>query len=129
MVASHFNRDEAFTRNIGLLTIEEQERLRDFTIAIPGMGGVGGANLISLVRQGFEKFRIADLDVYELKNFNRQYGARIDTLDKEIQSLEVRMVGQFAKRSEVASMFTQLHQDIRDLRTAVDRLTAKLGGS
>ena len=64
MVASHFNRDEAFTRNIGLLTIEEQERLRDFTIAIPGMGGVGGANLISLVRQGFEIFKIADLVVY-----------------------------------------------------------------
>jgi len=83
MTTSHFDRGEAFTRNIGLVTIEEQERLRDFTIAIPGMGGVGGANLISLVRQGFEKFKIADLDVYELKNFNRQYGARTDTLGKE----------------------------------------------
>lgn len=74
---------EAFSRNIGLLTPEEQARLRSFTIAIPGMGGVGGAHLISLVRQGFERFKIADLDRFELKNFNRQYGARLDTLEQE----------------------------------------------
>ena len=75
-----FSYDEAFSRNIGLLTTEEQLRLRDFVIAIPGMGGVGGAHLIALVRQGFEKFKIADFDVYEVKNFNRQYGARMETL-------------------------------------------------
>ena len=34
------------------------------------------------MRQGFERFKIADLDNYELKNFNRQYGARIDTINK-----------------------------------------------
>lgn len=81
--AQEFNYQEAFSRNIGLLTREEQEKLRDFTVAIPGMGGVGGSHLISFVRQGFEKFKIADLDTYELKNFNRQYGARIDTLGRK----------------------------------------------
>ncbi|MFZ2253351.1 MAG: ThiF family adenylyltransferase [Minisyncoccia bacterium] len=80
--SSQFNYDEAFSRNIGLLTLEEQQKLRNFTIAIPGMGGVGGAHFISLVRQGFEKFKIADFDVFELKNFNRQYGSRMDTLQK-----------------------------------------------
>lgn len=78
-----FNYKEAFSRNIGLLTEEEQERLKTFTVAIPGMGGVGGTYLISLVRQGFEKFKIADLDSFELKNFNRQYGARLDTIGRE----------------------------------------------
>jgi molybdopterin/thiamine biosynthesis adenylyltransferase len=77
-----FDYDEAFSRNIGLLSQQEQSLLRTYTIAIPGMGGVGGIHLISLVRQGFERFKIADLDVYELKNFNRQYGARLDTLDQ-----------------------------------------------
>jgi molybdopterin/thiamine biosynthesis adenylyltransferase len=75
-----FDYTEAFCRNIGLLTEEEQKQLRTFTIAIPGMGGVGGAHLVSLVRQGFEKFKIADLDTFELKNMNRQYGACMDTL-------------------------------------------------
>ena len=78
-----FEYSEAFSRNIGLLTVEEQAKLREFTIAIPGLGGVGGAHLISLVRQGFERFKIADLDTYELKNFNRQYGARTDTIGRD----------------------------------------------
>ncbi len=33
--------DEAFSRNIGLFTKSEQERLKHSKIAIPGMGGVG----------------------------------------------------------------------------------------
>ena len=78
-----FQYAEAFRRNIGLLTEEEQEKLRTYTIAIPGMGGVGGVHLISLILKGFEKFKIADLDVFELKNFNRQYGARLDTIDRK----------------------------------------------
>lgn len=82
MTDMHFDYHEAFSRNLGLLTEAEQEQLRSFTIAIPGLGGVGGVHLISLIRQGFEKFKIADLDVYELKNFNRQFGARLDTLGR-----------------------------------------------
>lgn len=77
-----FSYEDAFSRNQGLITPEEQERIRHFTVAIPGMGGVGGAHLISCVRQGFEKFKIADFDTYELKNFNRQYGARLDTIGR-----------------------------------------------
>lgn len=79
---SSFDYTEAFCRNIGLVTDEEQQQLRTFTVAIPGMGGVGGAHLISLVRQGFEKFKIADLDTFELKNTNRQYGACMETFDQ-----------------------------------------------
>lgn len=75
-----FDYGEAFQRNIGLLTEEEQKRLKTFTIAIPGMGGVGSAHLISLVRQGFTRFKIADPDSYEIKNFNRQYGADLKTV-------------------------------------------------
>lgn len=78
-----FSYPEAFQRNIGLLTEAEQETLRRKRIAIPGMGGVGGIHLISLVRQGFEKFRIADPDVFELKNFNRQIGANMNTLGRK----------------------------------------------
>jgi molybdopterin/thiamine biosynthesis adenylyltransferase len=78
----NFNYKEAFQRNIGLLTEEEQEKISRFTIAIPGMGAVGGAHAIALVRQGFQHFKIADLDVYELKNFNRQYGAKMANIGR-----------------------------------------------
>lgn len=77
-----FEYNVAFSRNIGLLTEEEQVKVRAAKIAIPGMGGGGGSNFIALVRQGFERFNISDMDVYELKNFNRQYGARLDTIGR-----------------------------------------------
>lgn len=68
---------EAFSRNIGLLTLQEQETLKNARVAIPGMGGVGGAHLIAMVRSGVGNFNIADFDVFEPVNVNRQYGATL----------------------------------------------------
>lgn len=73
---------EAFSRHEGLLTAEEQEKLRNSRVAIIGMGGVGGGHLITLTRLGIGAFTIADPDVYELANFNRQYGANVETLGR-----------------------------------------------
>ena len=73
-MASGFSYADAFDRNIGWFTPDEQQRLRGKTIAIAGMGGVGGVHLLTLVRLGIANFRIADLDSFELANFNRQVG-------------------------------------------------------
>jgi len=73
---------QAFSRNIGLFSEIEQDKLKSFRVGIVGAGGVGGAHLINLVRLGIGKFSIADMDVYELVNIQRQYGAHIDTLGK-----------------------------------------------
>ncbi|MBE9569708.1 MAG: ThiF family adenylyltransferase, partial [Proteobacteria bacterium] len=75
-------RDEAFSRNIGLLSKEEQDLLADTRVAIPGMGGVGGLHLITLTRTGVGKFNLADFDIFEPVNVNRQYGARIPDFGK-----------------------------------------------
>lgn len=77
-----FDYATAFSRNIGWLTEAEQESLRSKRIAIAGMGGVGGFHLLTLARLGVEKFNIADLDSFELANFNRQAGAAMSTLDR-----------------------------------------------
>lgn len=69
----------AFSRNIGLLTESEQKKLRQSRIAIPGMGGVGGIHLITMVRSGIGKFNISDFDIFEPVNANRQYGANTST--------------------------------------------------
>lgn len=68
---------EAFSRNIGLLSPSEQEILAKTRIAIPGMGGVGGAHLITMVRTGIARFNLADFDKFEPANINRQFGARV----------------------------------------------------
>ncbi len=76
-----FNYQEAFSRNIGWITEQEQQLLRTKKIAIAGLGGVGGSHLITLTRLGVGKFNISDLDVFELANFNRQAGASVSHLN------------------------------------------------
>lgn len=72
--------ESAFKRNIGLISSDEQKIIRTKRVAIPGMGGVGGVHLITLLRMGFEKFSIADFDKFEIHNFNRQYGAELGSI-------------------------------------------------
>ena len=74
-----FSYGQAFSRNIGWVTREEQQTLRRKTVAIAGMGGVGGSHLLTLTRLGVGRFHIADLDTFELANFNRQAGAMLST--------------------------------------------------
>ena len=67
---------EAFNRNLGFLSLEEQTRLKNACIAIAGLGGTGGAQVHALSRMGIARFHLARLpDTFELANFNRQSGA------------------------------------------------------
>lgn len=77
-----FDYNTAFSRNIGWITESEQSVLKNKRIAIAGLGGVGGAHLITLTRLGVGNFNISDLDVFELANFNRQAGASISHLNR-----------------------------------------------
>lgn len=81
-MTSAFKYDEAFSRNIGWVTEEEQLSLRRKRVAIAGMGGVGGVHLLTLVRLGICAFHIADFDVFELANFNRQAGATMSSVGR-----------------------------------------------
>ena len=46
------------------------------------MGGVGGIHAVTLARFGFSRFKISDMDVFEVGNFNRQTGAAMSTVGK-----------------------------------------------
>lgn len=77
-----FDSGRAFVRNLGWVTPDEQALLRGRRVAIAGLGGVGGSHLVTLARLGIGKFHIADLDVFEIENVNRQYGAKVSTLGR-----------------------------------------------
>ena len=70
-----FDYDRAFSRNFGWVTRAEQQQLRKSRIAIAGLGGVGGAHLLTLARLGIANFNIADFDDFDVHNLNRQAGA------------------------------------------------------
>ena len=70
-----FDYDRAFSRNIGWVTQIEQAKLKKSRIAIAGLGGVGGAHLLTLTRLGISHFNLADFDDFDVHNLNRQAGA------------------------------------------------------
>jgi molybdopterin/thiamine biosynthesis adenylyltransferase len=81
-VFSGFDYRNAFSRNIGWLTEAEQLALRTKRVAVAGLGGVGGAHVLTLARLGIGAFHLADFDTFALANFNRQAGAMVSTLDR-----------------------------------------------
>lgn len=91
-MSGHFNYSQAFSRNIGWVTREEQALLRTKRIAIAGLGGVGGVHLLTLARLGVERFTLAEFDTFDLVNFNRQVGATMSVLGQPKLDVLVRMV-------------------------------------
>jgi molybdopterin/thiamine biosynthesis adenylyltransferase len=71
---------KSFQRNIGLISEDAQARLAQSCVAVAGAGGVGGLHLLALARMGVGRFHIADFDQFEVSNFNRQFGASVDTI-------------------------------------------------
>ena len=78
-----FDYQKAFSRNIGWVTEEEQQILKNKKVAIAGAGGVGGIHLVTLARLGISNFNISDFDDFEVHNFNRQSGAFMSTLGQQ----------------------------------------------
>lgn len=77
-----FDYERAFSRNIGWVTLEEQAKLRQARVGIAGLGGVGGAHLLTLARLGLTKFHISDFDDFDIHNLNRQAGAFMPFMGK-----------------------------------------------
>lgn len=94
---------EAFSRNIGWVTREEQATLRNKRIAIAGLGGVGGVHLLTLARMGIGKFSLAEFDEFGLHNFNRQIGARMSTLGRPKLDVLVEMALDINPELEIRS--------------------------
>lgn len=86
-----FRYEHAFARNIGWITPDEQQILRNKRVAIAGIGGVGGVHLLTLTRLGISKFNIADFDSFDIPNFNRQVGAMMSTVGQPKAEVLERM--------------------------------------
>ena len=82
MIKNVFSYEEFTTRNIGFVTAEEQNTLREATAFICGTGGMGGACIFALARAGVGNFILADIDEFEISNMNRQAFAFLQTMDK-----------------------------------------------
>ncbi len=63
---------EQIQRNIGIISLEEQEKIRTTHVAILGVGGMGSRIAEILVRSGCERITIVDRDTYSITNLSTQ---------------------------------------------------------
>jgi molybdopterin/thiamine biosynthesis adenylyltransferase/nitroreductase len=119
--------EEAFARNIGFLTLAEQERLHRAAVALPGLGGVGGAHLVTLARTGIGRFHLADFDRFEAANVNRQHGARVTTFGRpklDVMRQELHAINPYAQARSFPEGVTPENIDtfLEDVDVLVDSI-------
>ncbi len=61
-----------YLRNLGTVGLEGQSKLLRSTVAVVGLGGLGGYVTEALARMGVGRLILIDGDVFEEHNFNRQ---------------------------------------------------------
>jgi len=76
------------SRNIGLVSLEEQEKIRNTSVAIFGVGGLGGSLAEELTRTGCEHISICDNGKFELSNLNRQLCLKEDLGKYKVDVIE-----------------------------------------
>lgn len=72
-----------YCRTQFLLGKEGMERLRKSTVAVFGLGGVGGYVAEALARSGVGKLELVDHDVFSITNLNRQILATRDVVGQD----------------------------------------------
>ena len=72
--------EERYIRNLGALTEGECLRLREKKVFVAGCGGLGGHIIDMLLRVGVGAMTVADGDVFEQSNLNRQLLSGMDVL-------------------------------------------------
>ncbi|MGI5310465.1 ThiF family adenylyltransferase [Rheinheimera sp. WS51] len=121
MTQASFDYFNAFSRNIGWLTLAEQALLATKKVAIAGCGGVGGAHAVTLARLGVGRFHLSDFDNFEIENFNRQAGAKISTVGESKLDTVVKMVLDINPNAEITTFAQGITEhNIDDFLAGVD---------
>lgn len=85
--------NEKFIRTEMLLGSESMEILKNSTVAVFGVGGVGGFTVEALGRSGVGKLIIVDYDTVSESNINRQIIATVDTIGRsKVEVLKERLL-------------------------------------
>lgn len=82
--------DLRYIRNNIHITEDEQQRIKEFSVLIGGCG-IGSYIAECLLRMGFENLTIADGDIVELSNLNRQNYTNKDIGVKKVIALQDRL--------------------------------------
>ena len=71
--------EHQFTRIEYLFEENQLNSIKEATVCVVGLGGVGSQALLTLARTGVSKFVICDFDIINITNCNRQIIANLKT--------------------------------------------------
>lgn len=103
--------DTRFSRNLGFISEAEQQRLIDSTVAIAGAGGDGGALAIQLARIGVGNIKLADPELFEEENINRQARATASTINHNKAEVIGEYINEINPDIEVSVYNQGINQD------------------
>jgi len=126
---------ERFSRTASLVGNDAIERLKRSTVAVFGLGGVGGYALEALARAGVGTLYLIDGDKVAPSNLNRQILATISTVGQnkvDVAEQRIKDINPDVKVVKRAQFYTPETQGDYDFSQfdyvidAVDMVTAKL---
>ena len=110
-----------FSRNQRLLSLENQQQLHRASVAVIGLGGLGGAVTELLARLGVGNLTLIDGDVFDETNLNRQQLCTISNLGISKAEVATTRVGQLNPATRVTRHALFLSQENgAELLTKVD---------
>lgn len=102
---------EMVTRNIGVYSREEQQKLREAKVLLCGLGGVGGCEAILCARMGIGKLTGVDMDAYDISNINRQMLATSATVGKSKAKVAAAILKEINPTMEVTTVSAAVDED------------------
>ncbi len=135
MTQDNSKEENLFSRTEMLLGSENMERLAQATVAVFGIGGVGGYVVEALVRSGVGSLVLVDSDVVSPSNCNRQIIATQETIGRykvDVMRERVLSINPQAKVEARQCFYLPQTADAFDFSTysyvvdAVDTVSAKL---
>ena len=99
-----------------LIGKDKLEKIKNTTVLVIGLGGVGGYAVESLVRSGIKKIIIVDFDKIDITNLNRQIISlksnigeyKVDVVEKrikEINDIEIIKIKEFINEENINDLF------------------------
>lgn len=93
-----------FSRNELAIGQEGVERMRNTTVAILGVGGVGSFAAEACARSGIGRIILVDKDTVDITNINRQLVANLSTIGRSKTEVMQERIADINKECEVISL-------------------------
>lgn len=96
------------TRQVGVFTLEELEKIHNTTVAVVGLGGTGSTSAVLAAKAGLGRIIAVDKDSYELCNVVEQILATTDTLGVPKAKVAERVLATHGPLAEVKGVVLEV---------------------